>query len=506
MNDSSERQLLHRAERGDQAAFAAFCAEHVDTVYDFAVAVLGGAEVAGAVAAATFASAAANVHPLAIAPAPRVWLLADARRRCLNDEEPIATSLEAPLDPAVVSAPLSDDELLDAARALGSSRHTLLDLRLRQRLAPAEMAAAAGVSAENAGVLEARLLETAGEDLRANLLRRRCASLHTILLRGEEADLRQRSRDVAQAHVERCARCSTLARQLGDPLARYAAVPAVAAPSATRAAVLKSVLQNWQAGGEGESAGGHVRASHAPPLTSSRLLLAFAPLAAIASALGALLLLPASPLALTRDRHLVAAASPAPGEPDTVVTAPSPTPTAIIRTVPATASAGASRAATSAAAAAATAPTALPSSTRPASATPSPTVPTTPSQTPSPTIAPTATPTAVDTPAPTPTLPPPSPTATTCIGSIQANVTKVTLLPGVRSSFVLFNTSECSPASFTITVAPPVSWLQLETRSGTIPALRSVTVFLLGDPLSPSHTTLQIAGPNGSFTLEIETK
>ncbi|MGE0700114.1 MAG: RNA polymerase sigma factor, partial [Hyphomicrobiaceae bacterium] len=303
MSNASESQLLQRAQGGDQAAFSAVCAQHVDAVYDFCLTLLDDAGMAGVAASPAFGDAATRIAAFSRSASPLAWLLGAARRQCAGAgvPEPAHNATRNP-DPEL-EASTEDAELLAAARALGLERHALLDLKLRRRLTPAQFAIAAGISGANADILGRRLEQSTTDDLRAGFLAARCPSLATILSRAARPQIRRRARELATHHVARCGRCVRANAALGDPLTRYAALAGETAPPATRAMVLRSVLSHWPAS-KGQPSHAALRVQAAPArLSRGRVILVIAPLAAACGALTSLLILPESPLAITRDRE-----------------------------------------------------------------------------------------------------------------------------------------------------------------------------------------------------------
>jgi len=241
-----------------------------------------------------------------------------------------------------------------------------------------------------------------------------------------------------------------------------------------------------------------------PPKPSAITALAL-PLAAACAFLAAMLLVPASPLALTR-RPEPAVVPPAVSTETNTPAARTPSPTAARTATPV---GGAVGTATTSPTATATATTGAPSTT------PAPTRTVAPGVTPPPTPTPTATqppstgtatrtptPTSTATPTPSPTRTP-TPTPTVCAPRLQVNATNITLPPSQRSTIEVFNADVCGPVQFT--AVANVEWLVVAPAGGTIPAFDSATLQIaaINPPEGTNTATITISGPNNSILVNV---
>ncbi|MGE5595426.1 MAG: hypothetical protein ACM3S1_05260 [Hyphomicrobiales bacterium] len=437
----TDGELYARARAGDAAAFDVLVERWLPAVYDFAAAVAGEA-IARAVTRAVFEEQARALRD----PRPRPFpgsLFRFARAQVLAGV-PAAGSDSGP-------------DILRRARALGAQRHALLDLHLRQGFGAAELAAVLGVRKASAELVLARLTGLSAADL---------------------------------------------AGAGPDPLAAYAALPRFAPPPGlleeTRERVA-AAWTSWSPAGDGADPGFvPAPAWLEPPPARRNLLWPLMPvLAGGALLLGLLVLLPASPVALTRQSspaHSLAASTDTGDEPDPArPTARDPaTPTATRR-------AGASVTPSPR-----TTPTTAAGDSE---ATPTPT--TEDRRSPTPTASPTATVrTATPSPTPTATATVPAtatPTPTQCSSVLRSNLNNgaVTMPPDGRSSFVILN-NFCGPSTFTVTEVPEADWLELAPHSGTIASGSSALVNLHALTSEPGQysAVIEVQNPTGSsFTV-----
>jgi len=241
-------------------------------------------------------------------------------------------------------------------------------------------------------------------------------------------------------------------------------------------------------------------ATPSPP--SSRVATALGlPLAAAAALLAALLLVPESPIALTR-----------PAEPPAIAAIfPSPTPSPTGTSTGTSPTAGSATTASPGAPSEAT-PTPPPASSSPAGATTtagqSPTATpelrtATPTRTP--TTGPTPTRTATPTPSPTPAATP-TPTQTpVCTPQIGVVANRISLPPNGQSTIQVFNRDACSEAEFVVGVG--AAWLTVAPTSGAIPPFPQSVILQLSavpPPEGETETTVTITGPANSVTVLVE--
>ncbi|MCC6386874.1 MAG: hypothetical protein IT302_05785 [Dehalococcoidia bacterium] len=485
MREESDDVLLARARGGDESAFHALAARHLPELYDFAAHLTP--DPAKAASVTVFALRRATNNLELDHRDPREWLLTLVRDVALERLPERVEDEPPPTPPAVDEAllPLEHDERVASSMAaavqagLGAiplAQRSLLLLATRHGFEAKDLAAAAGMSGENGAPLLHRLRAMAEERLRFAALAQACPDLAAILARESAEGLHWRDiRVLAVDHVHACQRCARRGDRLVPGLAVVTALATVTPDAATSAAILARLKGQWPGAAPAPSDDGAV----AVPAFRRRGLAWAAPLCLAAGGLALALLLPASPVALTRDRSIrgpaiIVGASMTPAQvvQVTVIT-PTPPPPTMTPTVPPSPSASpggtASGGAPSATAAA-------PTATRPAG-TPSPAV----SATATP-IAPTATATSAP-PTPTP-LPPTStpvpPTPTACPGALSANSTVVGAAPGVRASFMLSN-SGCDPVAFT--VVSLTEWVSVEAPLVTsVPGFASVQLFFTANP------------------------
>jgi hypothetical protein len=237
-------------------------------------------------------------------------------------------------------------------------------------------------------------------------------------------------------------------------------------------------------------------ASHDPGNRRPALLTMLGiPLAALAACLSALLLVPISPVALTREPEpagRVAAATP-PEESETA------TRTA---TTPASGTPRPGSTATPTPQATRT-PTNVDGGTEPttprASASPTSTGTATPSATPSQPVSPSPTPTPV-TPTPTPT-PSPEP----CVPELAPNVEEVTMQRGALTTTVtVFDGDSCGDAP--ISVESSEAWIFVQPTEAVIPPFPGsieVEISLVDPPDEGGRGVVIISGPANSLTIEV---
>ncbi len=439
MDPTATHALLEAAHEGDREAFDSLAAAAFPAVFDF----VSGVEPDSAAAARLTAASLTHLAETLGAVTPANFRASTFRATwyILEREGYFAVTDEDDEPPIGTSA---------AVAALGAKRAALLDLHLRQGLTADELATVLGVSRGSARLLVRRLLLSAETELPPGP--------------GSSA------------------------------LQAFTAVPLVEAPGGLRAIALAAVADGWP-GARPLPVRRPTPAEEPYPARPSRWLVPVAAgLFLVAVALGASLLVPTSPIALTRKSDLPAAGAPFFTSPDpqtvVLVTATprrlSPTPT---RTPAATASSspGAGSSATQ---------TATPPASPTAGATQSAT--STATRTPAP---PTSTPAP---PTPTPTAAPPTPTPTTCVVTIAAQVERLPATPGVDTFFPVYNFSACGPAGFTVTSDVP--WLTIAPVLGSIPLNKSVDIHVVADPPAGSGTysaRLTVTGPANTLTVTV---
>lgn len=246
-----------------------------------------------------------------------------------------------------------------------------------------------------------------------------------------------------------------------------------------------------------------------PPRTSGWLLGAL--LAAMAGVFALALLVPASPIALTRESlrapleaiGLVDGTS-TPGH-RTAVAGATASPSASGQAAATATSATRSPSPSATAGGSAPTPTpagaALPSPTE-AAAPPTATATEPPSATPTPTDVPvpTATPTATAIATAAPSQPPPTPTA--CGSALRPNVSLLAIGADGRSSFTVFN-NFCGAVAYTVTTLD--DWLDVTPNIGTLPSGGSVVVTLFARPAGSGayQGSIIVEGAGAAFVVEV---
>ncbi|MBA4181588.1 MAG: hypothetical protein C0506_13440 [Anaerolinea sp.] len=551
MDSTSDIRLVELARTGDQRAFGELYNRYFDSVYDFVARMTRSRDEAEDIAQDTFLKAMNALGGLQKGTSFKSWIFTIARNTALNrieragrtpplsfaddDGEDVqfdVVDADRFADPAEAAEANAVASLVWAAAAgLDPKQLSLLDLHLRQGLDSGEIADVLGVTKNNSYVMLNRLKKAVEDAIGAfvmfNAGRQYCQQLDGAL---DSATIRGMSPEVRKAvdrHVAECPECEERRRKLA-PLAAFGAFVAIGAPSGAKAKVLEGLMRQWpgpatagaDAGGPG--AGGNVPA---PPgggfagfFGGARSFLKVGGgLGVAAATLALLLMVPASPIALTREdapKTLLAVdpgdGTPAPGRSGTPTPTPRPggagggDPDATASASPAPAASATAQphisAPTSTPAPSQATPTAAPTSTPTASAT------STATQTPIP--APTATPT----PTPLPPTPAPTPTAPPCTPSLGTFIDKLLIAPGATQSFELFNLT-CGTATFAIGTSTP--WINVSPANGSIgpfPSITSATILVGIDaaqvpPGEETHTgAITISGPSGqSFALPVTT-
>ncbi|MBK6663347.1 MAG: hypothetical protein IPG47_11635 [Thermoflexaceae bacterium] len=486
MREEPDDTLLARARGGDEAAFHALAERHLPELYDFAAHLTP--DPAKAASVAVFAlRRAMNTLETSTRDA-RAWLLTLVRDVALErlPERVEAVPAAAPIDEGLV--PLEHDERVAASMAPGVhaglgqiplAQRSLLLLAVRHGFGAKELAAAAGMSAGSGGPLLGRLRSMGEERLKLAGLAQSCPDLAAILARESTGGVHWRDiRTAAFDHVRGCSRCRRRGDRLLPPLTVVAALATIPPDAATAAAILARLKGQWPGAvpTDGEAA------PLAPTLRRRGLAWA-APLCVAAGGLAAALLLPVSPIALTRDRSISApvilpAASDTPAQvvQVTVIT-PTPPPPTPTRTATASPSASASAPAGAASATGTATRAASPSPTATASSTATPT-PTAPVATATP-VPPTRTPVP-----PTATAVPPTPTV--CAPSLSPNTSLVGAAPGIPSPVTLFNFG-CD--SVTFAVASLTEWITVDPpASNVVPPSGNVTIWFTASPPAAAGT------------------
>ncbi|MEO9255080.1 MAG: sigma-70 family RNA polymerase sigma factor, partial [Tepidiformaceae bacterium] len=422
MDELSDSALVELAKSGEASAFAQLYARHFSALYDFAIRLTRDRDETEAIARDAFSVAMDALAGLHRGVSFRAWLFAITRKHTLDtlaqQDHPappfLANEADAlhQIDTTRLASPAEDTEaaalaplVWRAAAALDPKQLSLLDLHLRLDLGVNEIADVMGVNRRNSEVMLTRLKATTADTMAAFIVREEPVAS-----------------DV-------------------PPLAVFAAFAEVPAPDGLADEILGDLMRHWP------GAVAAVPAFTAPIaagaagkrfLDGHGLGQLFGALGVAAVLLLALLLVPASPIALTR------------GDAQPLVQAQSDSPTAGI---------SATRANNAAASTTAT-QTKTTSGAGPFSPTPTTLTPTIttdaqvaggPSATSTPTPVSSATATSTPSPIPSPTSPPPTPiptatgTAVPCRPAIgTASITDLTVALGGTSNFPLFNQAFCA--------------------------------------------------------------
>ncbi len=519
MDGAPDSELLSRAARGDADAFGLIADRYAPSLYDFAARLTRDRDEAFEVVRETFLVAAHTVraHPVTVEAAPWLFALARANVLAIVDGAPRpAVHLEGrseppqPLDsvddsPFELPGEAADASALapavwESATTLDSRQLGILLLVRRAGFSAEEAAGIFGMHAQSGAVIVPRL-ERAAEDSAWALLMlrdpaRRCAGLSALLAAEEPtAALAPPTRRSISRHMASCPDCARMRASSPELLAVFAALAPAAMPAADAAALRATVLaESATAAPPPPPVAPPIALLPPPGPRRSRVLAAFAGLACVAGVLGGLLLVPASPIALTRDRvehepplvivppptPEIIYITPTPGSPTPTPAAPSATPSPRASATPGLATAQGSGA------------TLLPED--------SPT-----SDTSSPTPSPTVTRVAQKTPTTTPETPTPIGGGTNCTPSLSTNVRQVNIAGG-SSSFTIFN-SFCRAVQYSLDVTEGNSWLHLQQEFGTLQPGDFATIGITAErAVLPEGTTtgaLSLTWVDGSLDIPV---
>ena len=524
MTQLADADLVNAAQGGDREALASLYERYFDAVYDFAARMVRDRDEAADIAQETFLKAMNGLGGLKQGASFRGWLFSIARNTALNRLErrgrtrPLTTpgddgeelALDV-VDTSRFSSPQEAAEAAAAARlvweaasALDPRQLSLLDLHVRQGLDAEEIAQALGITRNNAYVLLHRLKKAVESAIAAYVLWKqageRCEGLAAVLAPAAAGGaLTPAIRREVDRHVERCADCRERRRRLA-PLAVFGALAPATPPPGARAAGLDQLLRQPRPASPARAAHRTPRQAPAPGaarqgFAAPQFLRAGALLGVAAGLLLLALVLPFSPLALTRGggsglrTGAPAGETPRPGGSSTIIIPVSPSAPGASATSPPGGSPTAPPSPSPGGAPGGTAPT--PTAT-PGPATPTAAATATLTTAPSPGVTATATPTA-------------SPTPCTPAIGLPPGTGGLTIPAGGQASFQLQNATGC-PAGFSL--AYGAAWL-VGPAGGTVPAFGSVTVTLRVDagalPAEEGDypTTVTVTGPANSFTLPV---
>jgi RNA polymerase sigma factor (sigma-70 family) len=532
MDQESDPRLVELAQAGDQQAFAELYTRYFDPVYDFVARMTRNRDEAADIAQDAFLKAMNALGGLRKGASFKGWIFTIARNTALNRLERANRTRPFAFEDAegeeVTFDVIDSDRFADPAEAaqanamaalvwqaaagLDPKQLSLLDLHLRQGLDSGEIADVMGVTKNNGYVMLNRLTKAVEDSIGAFIMlndgRRYCDDLDSALTRAEIREMSPETRKVVEKHVAQCDLCEERKRKLVAPLAVFGAFAMVGSPAGARAQILNHLMRQWPgpaamgSGANQPPTGGRSAAEQMGQ--GGKVIKMFAGLGIAAGVLLMLLLVPISPIALTRSdgEKVIQAGGDGPGNGGGAVSPlagnPSPTPTS------ATASAQATTTPSSAQ------PTPGGSATTEAiigSATNTPETKTPTAGPGTPTAAATATATATKTPV-TPTntpVPTPSPTAQPCAASLSAN-------PFINAStgstnFELYN-SFCKSTDFTIGVSQGAGWLGVQPPSGTLQSggQRTVSITANVQSLGEGTTsgTIHVSWAEGAFDVTVQ--
>jgi RNA polymerase sigma factor (sigma-70 family) len=538
MEQESDPRLVELAQAGDQLAFAELYNRYFEPVYDFVARMTRNRDEAADIAQDAFLKGMNSLGGLHKGASFKGWIFTIARNTALNrierakrtrplvfeDAEGEEVSFDV-VDPGRFADPAEAAEanamaalVWEAAAGLDPKQLSLLDLHLRQGLDSAEIADVMGVTKNNGYVMLNRLKKAVEDSIGAFIMfkdgRRYCDDLSAVIGDARAAGpISPALRKSIENHVAQCDVCEERKRKLVAPLAVFGAFAMVGSPEGTKAAILDHLMRQWP----GPAAG-------APPPNSpggiggglagdgpGKFVKVFAALGMAAAVLFLLLVLPISPIALTRsDGDDVAAAD---ATTTTAAASPSPTSAQAVGGQPTATNTpgGASSSPTGTT----SVPTVAPSTTKQPQEGGGPTDP--PLQTSTPTATqgpgtptpipptPTKPPTATPTPSPTAT-PTPSPTATQqpCTSTLTPNTSAVNAQAGATSFDILNNF--CASVQYTLGT-DSTGWFTLGRNGGTIEAGGHQTVNISANPSlagEGSHLgVIHVYWPDGSFDVTV---
>ena len=501
MDQHTDSSLVELAKAGDQHAFAELYNRYFDPVYDFVARMTRNRDEAEDIAQDTFLKAMNAMGGLQKGASFKSWIFTIARNTTLNRIE--KSSRTRPLHfedsegeevsfDVVDTDRFSDPEeaaeasavatlVWQAAAGLDPKQLSLLDLHLRQGLDSGEIADVLGVTKNNGYVMLNRLKKAVEDSIGAFIMfkdgRQYCGELDAVLSRADIDGMSPEVRKLVEKHVAQCSSCEERKKKLA-PLAAFAGLGAIGAPAGAKAHILEGLMQQWPGpaatgtggSGGGNSGGGVGRGGSRPGGGggANGFLKVGGVLTAAAGLLLMALLIPASPVALTRgddtqqvspgDVVVPPTSTPTPTDEPSATETPEPTATQqgqVAETATPTEETTNTPPPTSANTGATNTPPPTATATNTATATATSTS----------TRTPTATATATNT--PTPTTPP-------CSPSLFVTGQGLNVPPGGSASFTIFNSQPCE-GDFSLG-QPTAQWLSVSPGGGTVPPNGSVSV------------------------------
>lgn len=234
---SPDSLLVARATQGERAAWAELYERYADRLHDYATRLTGSRTEAADCVQDAFVLAVQRIGQLRDPDKVRPWLYAIVRStahrhyrrvdRWAFGEVPDAAPPGSGDDAVIAGLTAAEVAGLVAAAAAGLTEddREVLDLSLRHDLAPAEIAAALGVSTRHAAVTTERMRERLGRSITVTLLARRPACPDLAALAAVEAPLSPLTRKRLARHVDGCPTCTAQADREVRPAALLAVAP-----------------------------------------------------------------------------------------------------------------------------------------------------------------------------------------------------------------------------------------------------------------------------------------
>jgi RNA polymerase sigma factor (sigma-70 family) len=227
-SETSDAELVRRAQGGDTAAFAALYGRHAPAIHDYLGRLLRDRAAAEDITQTAFLRAWERLATLHEPDRARSWLFAIAHNlactHLASDRRP------APLDDLELAAPgagpegaalsaATADLVWTAAASLEPRHYAVLDLSVRRGFTLDELATAVGSTRRHASVMAHRARDAFAAALRALMAVQtatECPRLTQLVPAGAPAITAQQRR-TAERHLRRCAACRSRTAQLTTP-------------------------------------------------------------------------------------------------------------------------------------------------------------------------------------------------------------------------------------------------------------------------------------------------
>ncbi|GGK79914.1 hypothetical protein Sme01_45910 [Sphaerisporangium melleum] len=212
MNDSV---LVEALRARDPGALAALYDTYAESLYGYALALLGSPDTAQVALRDTLIAAEAHIHALTDPGRLRVWLYALARGECVRRRTALQGTAGDEAEPVTEPAPAAGSGLrlvaASAVAALPEDEREVLDLLTRHDIPEDELAVVLGVTAAHAEELRqtafARLQDLVTAEILARGVAPECAG-RTDVLAGSSGGLDDETRELLLEHVDHCADCA----------------------------------------------------------------------------------------------------------------------------------------------------------------------------------------------------------------------------------------------------------------------------------------------------------